>query len=181
MSIFMEIRKISAHYIFPGNSSALKYGIVEFNAEGLIIEVIDTKGEFRESGGLEFYSGIISPCFIISPFLKDLSDLKIDIPELLQPGIFFSFISEGIKKGVAEDVFESREILRYLLLLKEKYSNITLEEQISLVTYKAACAMGIQKEYGSLEPGKKPGINLLTDIDLLNLKITDSTKIMRII
>jgi hypothetical protein len=177
----MEVRRISAHYVFPGSSAALKYGIVEFNTEGLIKQVVDTKGEYSESAGLEFYSGIITPGFIISPFLKDLSDLKTDVPEFSLLDNFFSFIGGGMKKGITEDIFESREILKYLILLKEQYPNITLEEQISLVTFKAACALGIQKDYGSLKPGKKPGINLLTHIDLQKLLITDETKVTRIV
>lgn len=177
----MGNRKISAHYVFPGNSLPLKYGIVEFTAEGLIIEVSDTGGELKEQAGLEFYSGIITPGFILSPFYKDLSDFKGDMPELSVPGFVFSFIGESERSRVAEDIAEFRDILKYLIFIKEHNPGISLEEQISLVTYKAACALNIEQEYGSLEKGKKPGINLLTNLDLQTLKITDDTQIIRII
>lgn len=57
-------RKISAHYIFPGNRKPLKRGIIYLNDAGLITDLIDTKGELKEIERLEFFDGIITPSFI---------------------------------------------------------------------------------------------------------------------
>lgn len=172
----MKYRKISAHYVFPGNSRALKYGIVEFDAEGIIKQLIDTGGEYQELSGLEFYTGIITPSFIVPPFSNNFFDLKTEIPD-----IFFNFKDLTLKDRITVDPVKSKEILKYLIMVKKYNPTISLEEQISLVSYKAACALKIDKEYGSLEAGKKPGINLLTQLDLQKFLITEQTKVIKII
>jgi cytosine/adenosine deaminase-related metal-dependent hydrolase len=46
-------------------------------------------------------------------------------------------------------------------------------------TLNGAKFLGIDKEKGSLEPGKTPGLNLITGLD--GLKITEETKVRRLI
>lgn len=57
-------RKLSAHYIFPGDSRPLKRGTVIVDDYGVITEIIDNAGNLSESEGLEFYDGIITPGFV---------------------------------------------------------------------------------------------------------------------
>lgn len=176
----METRRISAHYIFPGHSNALKYGIIEFDSTGLILNLIDTGGTLKETAGLEFYTGIITPGFIISPFLKDLRDLNMEIPEFPWVGEFFSLVGDIMNEGIADETVESPKILKYMYVIQEQNPSMDMQELISLVTYQAARGIGKQDKFGSLEPGKKPGINLLTRVDLQKLKLTDETKVVRI-
>ena len=142
--------------------------------------MIDTGGELKETAGLEFYSGIITPGFIISPFLKDLADLNKEIPELPWVGEFFTLMGSILKEKIAEDGDESQKIIKYMCILQELYPSMVLQELVSLVTYQAACVLRIQHEFGSFETGKKPGINLLTHVDLQKLRITEETKVVRI-
>ncbi len=172
----MKYRKISAHYVFPGNSHALKYGIVEFDAEGIIKQLIDTGGEYQELAGLEFYSGILTPAFIVPPLSNNFFNHKTEIPD-----IFFNFKEVAPKNRIIEDTVKMQEILKYLIMIKKYNPEISLEEQISLISYKAACTLKIDKEYGSIEAGKKPGINLLTQLDLQKFLITGQTKVIKII
>ena len=177
----MDTRRISAHYVFPGHTTSLKYGIVELSSDGTVIGLTDTGGEFRETAGLQFYSGIITPGFIISPFLKDLSEMNNEIPEFPYPGEFFNWVGSIRKVRIAEDVTESVKILKYMLFLQERNPSMSLSEIISRVTWEAACSLGIDNELGSLQAGRKPGINLLTHLDMQNMKLTEETKIMIII
>jgi len=70
------LRKISAHYIFPGKGNPLKKGVVVVNSEGEIIDLIDTQGNLQESEKLEFYNGIIAPGFVNAHTHLELSHLK---------------------------------------------------------------------------------------------------------
>ncbi|RYY36665.1 MAG: amidohydrolase [Sphingobacteriaceae bacterium] len=70
-------------------------------------------------------------------------------------------------------------ILSEMRTLQQKFPNIGLEKLIRWGTLNGAEFLGIDKHKGSLEVGKKPGLNLLTGLD--NLKITPETKVQRLI
>ena len=154
----MHTRKVSAHYIFTGNSNPIKYGIIEFSYTGYIIQCIETGGNLAEAAGIEFYSGILTPAFIISPFMEEASGIFDDMPQFPDLTDFFSFVRNLTKEGVAENIDEMNKILKSLVTVQESNPQISLKSIISLVTWQAACNIGIQNEYGSLEAGKKPGI-----------------------
>ncbi|NJO68337.1 MAG: hypothetical protein HC830_02835 [Bacteroidetes bacterium] len=61
------MRKISAHYIFPVISDPVKYGIINCDQQGKILEIINNCGFQKEIAALEFYDGIITPAFITHP------------------------------------------------------------------------------------------------------------------
>lgn len=75
------MRKISAHYIYPVTSKPLKNGIVVVDDFGQINDLIDTKGNLKETAGLEFYNGIIVPGFVNTHCHIELSYLKGKIPK----------------------------------------------------------------------------------------------------
>lgn len=62
------MRKISATYIIPGDGTILKNGILILEDDGTVSGLIDTGGELREQEGLEHYSGILVPGFVIACF-----------------------------------------------------------------------------------------------------------------
>ena len=62
------MRRIAASYIMPVTAPPLRNGIVVMDEEGRVKEIIDTGGELRESSHLEFYSGIITPGFILPSY-----------------------------------------------------------------------------------------------------------------
>ncbi len=75
------MRKISAHYIFMGTGVVLNKGIVILNEEGIVTEIIDTKGRLEEQAGVEFYSGAIVPGFVNAHCHLELSHLRSVFPE----------------------------------------------------------------------------------------------------
>jgi len=82
------MRRFSANYIYTGHY--LKNGIIETTDTGEICNIIDTKGDLRESRNLEFYNGIIVPGFINTHCHLELSALKnrieqkVSLPEFIQ-------------------------------------------------------------------------------------------------
>ncbi|MBN2662774.1 MAG: amidohydrolase family protein [Bacteroidales bacterium] len=91
------MRKIAAHYIFPVTTKPLKNGIIIINDYGEIIEIIDTKGDLKETSSLEFYNGVIVPGFINTHCHLELSYLKGKIPMHTGHVEFIRQIVENIK------------------------------------------------------------------------------------
>ena len=75
------MRKISANYIFPVSDAPLKNGIVILDSNNVITEIIDTRGNLKETANLEYYNGIIVPGFVNSHCHLELSHLKGEFQE----------------------------------------------------------------------------------------------------
>jgi imidazolonepropionase-like amidohydrolase len=54
-------------------------------------------------------------------------------------------------------------------------------ELIKWATINGAVAMGEESSFGSIEPGKKPGLVLIENADLKNLKLLPATSSKRLI
>lgn len=92
------MRKISAHYIFPVNSTPIKNGIVIIDNTNKIVDIIETKGKLKETSGIEFYNGVIVPGFINTHCHIELSYLKEVIPKHTGHPEFIKQIVTNIKK-----------------------------------------------------------------------------------
>jgi cytosine/adenosine deaminase-related metal-dependent hydrolase len=71
-------------------------------------------------------------------------------------------------------------ILSEMKTIQENFPEIKFEEMICWATLNGAKALGFEKELGSFEPSKKPGVLLLENIDLQNLKIIEGTRVKRL-
>lgn len=71
-------------------------------------------------------------------------------------------------------------ILSELITLQNHFPEVTLEELIRWATINGARALGINERFGSFEPMKKPGINLITGINFKTKKFTLDCKIKRL-
>ncbi len=92
------------------------------------------------------------------------------------------FIDQGFNLTLGTDSLASNTklcILHEMRLIQEKFPAITIERLISWATLNGARFLGIDDEKGSLEPGKAPGLNLITGLD--GLRITAETKVKRLI
>jgi cytosine/adenosine deaminase-related metal-dependent hydrolase len=84
------MRKLSAHYIFTGTGAVLIKGIITLTGDGVVADIVDTKGELEEMAGVEFYSGILVPGFVNAHCHLELSHLhgifpeKTGLPEFLK-------------------------------------------------------------------------------------------------
>lgn len=111
------MRRISANYIFPVSSAPLKNGIIEIDDQGVIQNVIDTKGELRESANLAFYNGVIVPGFVNTHCHLELSYLKNKIKQKKGLPYFLTHAVQARKE--IENEFVNESISKYDALMRQ--------------------------------------------------------------
>ncbi|MDF2430636.1 MAG: aminodeoxyfutalosine deaminase [Mucilaginibacter sp.] len=92
------------------------------------------------------------------------------------------FIGQGYNITLGTDSLASNSklcILSEMRTIQEKMPTISTAKLIEWGTINGAKFLGIDDEKGTLEVGKKPGLNLITGLD--GLKITTDTKVKRLI
>lgn len=72
-------------------------------------------------------------------------------------------------------------ILDELKTLQNHFPQFTLEEMIRWATINGARALGEEERFGRIEPGTRPGLLLIGDADLVNMRLTDESRIVRLI
>ncbi len=72
-------------------------------------------------------------------------------------------------------------ILEELKTLHIFYPWVPLQDLIVWATLNGAMALGEEAEYGSIQPGKKPGLLLLQDIDLHILQLLPESRVTRLL
>jgi cytosine/adenosine deaminase-related metal-dependent hydrolase len=92
---------------------------------------------------------------------------------------FFNFILNDQVITIGTDSLASNDSLCVLSELKEihqQYPEINLIESIKWATWNGAELLGISDQFGSIEVGKKPGLNLIQYTQGLNLTEKSSVK-----
>lgn len=93
-------------------------------------------------------------------------------------------IKEGCEIVVGTDSLASNStlsILEEIRTIQDNFPDIPLKDLISWATINGAKALGQEKRFGSIETGKKPGLLLLQNIDLQNMKLLPDSFVTRII
>ncbi len=72
-------------------------------------------------------------------------------------------------------------VLEEMKILQQNFEETGLEELVKWACVNGAKALGIDNTFGSFETGKTPGVNLITGIDFRNLKLTEKSKIKRLV
>jgi cytosine/adenosine deaminase-related metal-dependent hydrolase len=93
-------------------------------------------------------------------------------------------IEEGCEIVIGTDSLASNtnlSILDELKTLQFNFSDITIEDLVPWATVNGAKALAEEQQYGSIEPGKKPGLLLLENVDLQNMKLLPESSVRRLI
>ena len=93
-----------------------------------------------------------------------------------------AFIDENAKMTIGTDSLTSNwklSILEEMKTITKYNSFISLETLLKWATINGARALGMQKELGSIEIGKMPGLNLLTQVGKNGL--TEKTKVRKLV
>jgi cytosine/adenosine deaminase-related metal-dependent hydrolase len=94
------------------------------------------------------------------------------------------FIEEGCEIVIGTDSLASNNklsILEEIKTLQLNFPFVPIENLVLWSTYNGAKALGEQERYGKIEKGKKPGLILLQDVDLVNMKLLPESFATRLI
>ena len=92
------------------------------------------------------------------------------------------FIDQGFNITLGTDSLASNtslSILSEMLTIQHKFPAIDTATLVEWATLNGAKFLGIDSDMGTLEPGKTPGLNLITGLD--GLKLTPESKVKRLI
>ena len=92
------------------------------------------------------------------------------------------FINQGHNLVLGTDSLASNSklcLLSEMRVLQERFPSISTAELVKWGTKNGAEYFGLEDEIGTLEPGKKPGLNLITGLD--GLKLTPESKVKRLV
>jgi cytosine/adenosine deaminase-related metal-dependent hydrolase len=93
-------------------------------------------------------------------------------------------IEEGCDLVIGTDSLASNRklsILEELKTIQFNFPELSLADLVSWATANGARALGEEKQYGTIEPGKKPGLLVLENVDLQNMKLLPETTVTRLI
>lgn len=75
----------------------------------------------------------------------------------------------------------SLSVLDELKVITKHAPYIPLETLLTWATLNGAAFLGFDKELGSIEKGKKPGLNLISNVDLGKVQLTNGSKIKKLV
>ncbi len=94
------------------------------------------------------------------------------------------FRSENFPICIGTDSLASNSrlsVLSELITLQRYFPETTTHELLKWGCRNGAEALGMKKQLGTIEPGKKPGLVLITDYDTRNMKLTPGSSAVRLI
>jgi cytosine/adenosine deaminase-related metal-dependent hydrolase len=164
------IRRIAAHFVFPVSSSPIAKGMIEVDHDGTIVSLVNPEGELREMAGMVFHNGIICPGFI---------DLFREFPsnKLFERFPRFRKYEAAMPIGRTGD----QGILEWMKTIQLSVCEISLEELFRLFILEPAKVLKREDELGTLDPGKRPGILLIDRMDYRNLRLSQDSRVKKLI
>lgn len=174
-------RRFSANYVFTNTGKPLRNGIVGVDDDGVVVEIIDHNEGVREYSRTLFHNGVIVPGFVNSPILSELKSLLNKLPQGDEMSTFLSAIGKLPSSNEASSGWESLSTFNQIKLLLEHFPLLTFAEVLVWATIDAAKALGVDNELGSIELGKKPGLNLIAPFNFEDMRPRNSSKLRPLI
>ncbi len=76
---------------------------------------------------------------------------------------------------------KSLDILGEMKIISSNFPDIGLEEIVQWATINGARALSIENDYGSIEKGKRPGLVLIENADLVNISLGEKSRAVRLV
>jgi cytosine/adenosine deaminase-related metal-dependent hydrolase len=93
-------------------------------------------------------------------------------------------MNKGCEITIGTDSLASNkelDILGEMITLQKNFPALTIEQLVKWATINGARALAEENRFGKIEKEKKPGILLLQNVDLLNMKLTPDSIVKRLI
>ena len=94
------------------------------------------------------------------------------------------FFDKNLKTCLGTDSYASNDELSILSEMKtitKNFPNISFDKIIKSATFNGAKALDITSFAGSLETGKTPGINLISNFDFENMRLTEKSEVRNLV
>jgi len=156
-------------FLYPGNS-ALQVNLNYSNKKNNILLIHNTFSKKEDIDYAENFSE--NMYWVFCP----LSNLYIEkkLPDLPM------FFNKNLKTCIGTDSYASNtelSILSEMKVITENFPDIPFERIIRSATLNGAKALKIDDKFGSIEPGKTPGINLITSFDFKKMTLKSESKV----
>ncbi|MDX9848675.1 MAG: amidohydrolase family protein [Tenuifilaceae bacterium] len=93
-------------------------------------------------------------------------------------------IDENLRIALGTDSLASTStlsILEQIRIIQENFPQIPFPELLKWATVNGAEALGFEKELGTIELGKSPGLNLITPFDFANCKLKENSRVVKLV
>jgi cytosine/adenosine deaminase-related metal-dependent hydrolase len=160
----------------PTGKSSLAFILNYFPSENQLLLVHNTFTEKEDIDELKKHRDLGNTHFVLCP----LSNLYIE--NQLPPVDLFQ--QENLNICLGTDSLASNHqlsVLAEMIALQQHFPHIKLEELIQWACLNGAKALNIENRFGSFEKGKNPGINVITGIELKSLKLTEKSRVKRLV
>ncbi|HEX2935782.1 MAG TPA: amidohydrolase family protein [Bacteroidales bacterium] len=94
-----------------------------------------------------------------------------DIPMLAKSGFAIALGTDGLSSNTRLSILEEMKTIADL------FPHIALNDLITWATLNGAKALGFDSKLGSIEKGKTPGLNLITNINFSEMKLTSQSEV----
>ena len=109
----------------------------------------------------------------------DIIDTKGELQESERLEFFDGIITPSFLPGIDHPENETQfSILEEMKTYHKNFSHISLQDIIKWRTINAAKARGFENILGTISIGKKPGLNLITNIDFDKMQLTSQSEVI---
>ncbi|MFO8002350.1 MAG: hypothetical protein R6U46_14005 [Marinilabilia sp.] len=187
----MKNLKFAAHYMLSPGGRFLKWPVITLREDGLVTGVDLFPEGMREQAGVRFFSGILVPGFV-DLFLQNEGFLAgadprffnrhlargtmvfgvSEVPAILPAGNAWPLVvrTPDLPAGTPEAICGSTEPLwERVKTFALSEPTVPFSRLLTLITLESARVSGLSRA-GALEPGLAPGLLLVQNADLTDLK-----------
>lgn len=171
-----EVLRIDISHWKPTGKSSLEYTLSFIPKENQLLLVHNTFTLPEDVQMLKRKRNLENTFLVLCP------NANLYIENRLPPLLLFC--EEKMKICLGTDSLASNHslsVLDEMITLQENFPEITLQELVEWGSWNGAQALGLADLFGSLESGKKPGINLITGADLQKLRLTAKCRVKKLV